>query len=113
MEAQTQENKQLNERFIGEMMNQLGGHRFLVMTGSKPLYKDTTSANPLISLKLARNTSKATHLKITYNRSLDLYEMKFIRIHGRNMTTVKECAGLYSDMLQTTFTSVTGLLTQF
>lgn len=93
----------------GEILNQLGGHRFLVMTGARNLVSDTK--NNALMFKIGRNKSKANYVKIRLN-SMDTYDMLFARIHGAKYTELKEYEGLYGDQLQTVFTDYTGLYTR-
>lgn len=90
---------------------QMGGRRFTVMTGCKPLYFD----GPSITYKLSKNASPATRLTITLKAN-DTYHMKFYRIKGRlgNYETVieREHDGVYFDQLQELFTKQTGLYTR-
>jgi len=93
------------------MLSQLGGKRFMVMTGSKPQYKDTTD-NPLIAFKLVKNTSKANYMKLSYISGLDLYTMEFVRATAKDFSIVNTYEGLSCDMLQSVFTKQTGLYTK-
>ena len=87
------------------ILNQLGGNRFIAMTGSKQFIAGENS----LSMKLTRNQSGANYLRITL--SLDLYKMEFISIRGAKMTTKKEYNQVYNDQLQSLFTDATGLYT--
>lgn len=101
-----------------EILSQLGGRRFIVMTGSKAILSSDNS----ITLKLVRNKSKANELKITLN-GLDLYDMQFIyhKYPTLNKRTwifeeeikkdIKTFKDIYCDQLQELFTEVTGLYT--
>jgi len=109
MEAIQVEN---NERIVNEIIAQLGGNMFFVMTGSKPQYKKVNEENPQIAFKLTRNKSKATHMTITYVSGLDLYNMEFFKCRKFEIKPVKELKGIYGDQLQEIFTEVTGLYTR-
>lgn len=101
-----------------EILKQLGGNKFLAMTGAKNLTCDNNSLN----MKLSKNMSKANYLKITLN-SLDTYDIRFYNVtDGRmNMKTfesspiknkdIKVLNGVYCDQLQEIFTEVTGMYT--
>ena len=86
------------------ILNQLGGNKFIAMTGSKNFAATQSS----LSMKLSKNISNATHLTITLN-SIDLYDVKFISCRNSQLTVIKEYNGVYADMLQNIFTTVTGL----
>ena len=63
-----------------EILKQLGGNRFLAMTGAKQLTYDDNSLN----MKLSKNMSQANYLKITLN-SLDTYDIRFYKVTGGKM----------------------------
>lgn len=92
-----------------EILNQLGGRRFLAMTGAKNLVY-SQQQNNYLSFKIGRNKSGANYIKIVLN-SMDTYDMKFIKIFKDKMTTVAEFENIYNDQLQEIFTDVTGLYT--
>ena len=101
-----------------EILKQLGGNKFLAMTGAKNLVYDDNSLN----MKLPKNMSQANYLKITLN-SLDTYDLRFYKVTGgkMNMKTyvsspiknkdIKVLNGVYCDQLQEIFTSITGMYT--
>lgn len=87
------------------ILQQLGGSKFTTMTGAKNLGSTPNS----LSFKIAAKCKNGiTHCQITLNGS-DLYDMKFLKIRGVNMSTVAEFEDLYSESLQETFTRATGL----
>lgn len=111
---------------------QIGGNKFLVMTGSKFQYYSYNELGYVyLMIKLTKNQSKAQYLKIQLN-GLDLYDLTFSRIkktlkpecktpeykamglklYDEEIITVKEYKDVYADMLQDIFTSVTGLYTR-
>ena len=88
------------------ILEQLGGNRFIAMTGSK----NFGWSDNLLSFKIGRNSSRVTHVRIKLN-SLDLYDVEYIRVWGSKRETVAESHGLYADMLRSDFTEKTGLET--
>ena len=100
------------------ILQQLGGHHFLTMTGAKDLMADGDS----LCMTLRKNGSKANRLRITLN-ALDLYDMRFFRRTGGTfsmktleITPIKETnekvyPNLYCDQLQEVFTRHTGMRT--
>jgi hypothetical protein len=106
----TQQTEIRNE-VIDTMIEQLGGNKFFIMTGSKPQYKDISTDSPLIALKLTRNKSKANYLTIQYMRGLDLYTMEFIKMTKTERKIVSTYENIYSDQLTEIFESETGLRT--
>jgi hypothetical protein len=112
MTTQTAEIKAIKEQEINTMLTQLGGRQFFIMTGTKPQYKDTKN-DPMLAFKLARNSSKANYMKLTYVRGLDTYTLEFVRIWGMNEPqTTNKYEGLHAEDLQRIFTEVTGLYTK-
>ena len=111
-----------NAEIANTILQQLGGGRFLVMTGSK----DMIAIDGGLRMSLARNGSKANRLEITLNGA-DLYDMKFyhytpwrfstrggqFREYPEKITTVKEYNDVYFDQLPELFTETTGLYTRF
>lgn len=106
------------------ILNQLGGKRFVVMTGAK----DFIAIDNGLRFKVGRNASKANRVEIKLN-GLDLYDMTFIKYRpfsvkidhkkGEVKTieekaeTVREYNDIYFDQLQELFTETTGLYTHF
>jgi len=111
------------------ILEQLGGNKFVAMTGSK----NFVSGGSSLSMKLAGNKSRANRLKITLT-ALDDYTMEFIRITkprveideskikslqeiGEGAVTfvpgklekIETVSGVFCDQLQEVFTRVTGL----
>jgi hypothetical protein len=105
---------QRNNEIIDTMLQQLGGGRFFVMTGSKPQYKEVKDTeSPAVTIKLARNKSRAQYMRLQYQGGLDTYKMEFKRMTpDYDIVMVDEYEGLYAEDLQETFTQVTGLYTR-
>lgn len=101
------------------ILNQLGGNRFLVMTGANHLMSDRST----LRMNLPRNASKANRLWITLDAS-DTYTMRFFKYSAprfnrrtlkwieEKITEVAELTDVYADQLQTCFTKVTGMYTR-
>ncbi len=96
-----------NEQVATTILNQLGGKRFIAFTGST----NFAAVNKSLIMRLARNRSKATHLKIQLN-SLDLYDVHFIKA-GKEFQEVKVYNNVYCDQLESIFCETTGLCTRF
>lgn len=101
-----------------EIFRQLGGNKFVVMTGCKNFAVDKNS----LSMRIPKNKSKANYLKITLNGD-DTYTMVFKKItlprfNSKTMTfteykesVVKTFEHIYCDQLQELFTEVTWMYT--
>lgn len=90
------------------ILQQLGGNKFLTMTGSYNLFHDNNGNT--LTMHLRRNKAKAKYLQITLN-SLDLYDVKFTSLKDYELIEKASFQNVYGDMLQNIFTSVTGLNT--
>ena len=56
------------------LLKQLGGNRFMAMTGAK----DFGIGNDGLHFKIGRNYKSISHIAIDYNRGKDIYDMKFL-----------------------------------
>lgn len=98
----------MEQDFASEILRQLGGGRFMAMTGAKNFVKDNNKQ--MIAFKIGRNSKGINYVKITLN-SMDTYDMEFISLRGNNMKIVSRADGIYNDQLQEVFTENTGLYT--
>ena len=89
-----------------ETLKQLGGNKFIAMTGAKDFIKSDNS----IGFKIGRNNKNVNFIKITLN-SMDTYDIEFINIRKFKSSIKSEARGIYWDMLQEIFTQHTGLHT--
>ena len=91
------------------ILAQLGGKRFIAMTGSK----NFVGSEKAISFKVGRNAKKVTHFRVTLDEN-DTYSVEFMKWNARalEMKTIKKSEGVYCDMLQDIFTEETGLYTR-
>lgn len=110
----TQKQESQNMTVAQTILAQLGGQRFIAMTGAKNLVSDGDA----LIFKIGRNAGNITCVKISYLPGSDLYHMRFIRVitrkapdFGITIETVKEFDQVFWDQLQELFTEVTGLCT--
>jgi len=95
-----------------EILNQLGGGRFIAMTGAKQFGCEDNR----LMFKIGRNGTSANFVSITLN-SMDTYDMVFERVSFSKKTCemkrkeIDRHEGIYNDMLQDMFTQTTGLYT--
>jgi len=92
----------------GTIIKQLGGQKFIMMTGAKQFVSD--SEKQRIFFKIGRNSGGVNMVEIKLN-GLDLYDMKFLWVSVKGIKTIKEYGSVYYDQLQSLFTSVTGMYT--
>ena len=87
------------------ILQQLGGNKFIAMTGAKNLgFTDKG-----LQMKIGRNSKGVTHVIIDLDRGKDLYDIEFVKVRGTKRTTVKKLKGIYADQLGEIFTRYTGL----
>lgn len=106
------------------ILEQLGGNKFIVMTGAKD-FKALNEYGGALYFTIGKNASKANRVKVTLMYD-DTYTITFYKYTPysfkiKNDGTFKETfesnkviaerQGVYFDMLQDIFTEVTGLYT--
>ena len=101
----------MNTKQVAEtILDQLGGNRFVAMTGAKNFVYGDKDGVPYLSMKLPRGK----HMTIKLDPS-DTYTMELAKISTRNFTfkktVIEESSHVYCDMLQNEFTRMTGLYT--
>jgi hypothetical protein len=86
-----------------EILKQLGGNKFIMMTGAKNFMIDNKTNSLTFQLP------KKTYCEITITGA-DLYDMKVFKMTNDFVKKdIREASGLYCDMLQDMFTVLTGL----
>ncbi len=88
------------------ILNQLGGNRFVAMTGAKNLLGRTDG----LSFKIGQNAKRVTHVRVTLTPADD-YTVEFISVRGTNVRPLATREGVYAEDLRGVFTSETGLYT--
>lgn len=99
----------LNETVASEILKQLGGSKFIAMTGAKNL----GDGDKYLSFKLPKSKDGINYVKITLTGN-DLYDIEFgkANIKAASYKVVKSLDGIYGDQLQKIFTQYTGLYTK-
>lgn len=93
------------------ILEQLGGVRFVTMTGAKNLLALDEGMGGL-SFRLPRYAGvKVNYVRINLNHN-DLYDLEFGRISNGAYSILKSYWDIYSDQLQEVFTEQTGLYTK-
>lgn len=91
------------------ILEQLGGNKFIAMTGAKNFVSTTNS----LSLKLpGQNFTKngINYVKVELDPN-DTYSLTFSKFRGLQLKKVAEHSGVYAEQLQEIFTRETGLST--
>ena len=92
-----------------EILNQLGGNKFRVMTGAKNFMGFSEG----LVMKIGRNSSNSNYLKITLN-SMDLYDMEFAKVSRMGeKKSITEYNNVYNDSMVEVFEKHTGMYTKF
>lgn len=90
-----------------EILRQLGGGKFLAMTGAKNLIGHERA----LSLRIPMRTKNgANYLKITLTHR-DTYDMEFGSVRGVKYTVKGRLTDVYNDQLRPVFEAETGLYT--
>jgi len=97
----------MDKRQGAETLKQLGGNRFIAMTGAKHFGVGPNG----MSFKIGRNSKRVNHVTIDYDRGRDLYNMKFDWVTIKGIKNKKTLKGIYADQLQDMFTKYTGMYT--
>jgi len=97
----------MDKRQGAETLKQLGGNRFIAMTGAKHFGVGPNG----MSFKIGRNSKRVNHVTIDLDRGRDLYNMKFDWVTIKGIKNKKTLKGIYADQLQDMFTKYTGMYT--
>lgn len=84
--------------------SQLGGIRFIRMTGAK----NFVGGSDYLMFQIGRNATKANRVKITLT-SRDDYTIDFIRVSGVDYKVLDTVEGVYVENIGEVFTAKTGL----
>ena len=100
-------NEAMDKRQAGELLRQLGGNRFIMMTGAKHFGVGPNG----MSFKIGKNSKRVNHVTIDYDRGRDLYNMKFDWVTIKGIKNKKTLKGIYADQLTDMFEKYTGMYT--
>lgn len=90
------------------ILEQLGGRKFLAMTGANNLMTFDNGLQIKLPSNFATNGINVVRITLT---PADEYDVEFGKLRGLNYKVIETVEGVYCDMLQDVFTSATGLLT--
>lgn len=92
------------------ILEQLGGQRFIAMTGARNLMSDDARGRGSLTMKLPSTITRAhiTHARITLHGSDD-YSLVALKARGVNCVIESEMFGIHVENLQQAFTALTGL----
>ena len=86
------------------ILSQLGGNKFIAMTGSKGFTGDDKS----LTFRIGRNAGDWNAVKIELT-PMDDYTITFYRFHKCSISKIKDVEGVCCDNLTDIFTNETGL----
>lgn len=106
------EQEQRQFEVAAEILNQLGGRRFLAMTGANSFVYGTTEKGNVYIIFRYPGSRKSNSCSIELTAD-DLYKVKFGKVTPAmtNSKIIAELDGVYNDQLQELFTEYTGLYT--
>lgn len=87
------------------ILEQLGGNRFIAMTGARNFVGQADG----LTFKIGRGAiNKATHVRVRLDAS-DTYTVDFLAIRGVQVRPISTEYGVYADQLRARFTAATGM----
>ena len=104
--------KENRKEIAQTILQQLGGNKFIAMTGAKNLGFDSKGSKTTLSFKIGRNSRNINYVKVDYISGKDLYDMSFFRLRAGQLKLIKKVSSIYGDQLQKFFTKNTGLYTR-
>lgn len=90
------------------ILDQLGGNRFIVMTGAKQLVDHGNALSFRLKSNFAKNGINSVKITLT---PADLYDVEFGKIARDKYKEVATVDGIYWDQLAEVFEAETGLYT--
>jgi predicted transcriptional regulator of viral defense system len=90
------------------IISQLGGNRFVAMTGAKKFSALENGVQFYVPMK---TKNKSNIIKITLN-GLDLYDVEFNRVYASKFTSISEFNNVYAEDIENLFRDETGLSTR-
>ena len=100
-------NERMDKRQAGETLKQLGGNRFIAMTGAKNFVVGPKG----MGFKIGKNAKNVNYVRIDLDRGKDLYDMYFNFVSVRGVKVKAKVKGVYADDLRGMFTKHTGMYT--
>jgi hypothetical protein len=104
------EEEPINEWRAEEVLQQLGGKKFITMTGAKNFVKNDPKKQ--IIFKIGGGAKGGINYVRISLTSMDLYTVEFLKARGTELKVVAVEKGVYNDQLQQIFTKHTGFNTK-
>jgi len=100
--------QEYNRQIAETILDQLGGQRFIIMTGAKALIAIESGLQFKLPSKLTHRGIDTVRITLT---PMDVYHVEFRKIRKLAYSVIESVDGVYCDQLQEVFTEKTGLLT--
>ena len=97
-------NERMDRKKAAIILKQIGGNRFIAMTGAKGF----AFSDKYMSFKIGRNSKGINFVRIGHNAK-DLYDMEFGFVSTRGIKVKKKVKDVYADMLGQIFKKHTGM----
>ena len=91
------------------VLEQIGGNRFIAMTGAKNFVAPTDGLMFSLPSRFAKNGINRVRITLHVD---DTYSVGFYKFNRNRLTIVSEFDGLFAEDLAPTFEDVTGLCTR-
>ena len=98
----------MDKRQGAELIKQLGGGRFIAMTGAKDFFIGPKG----VVFKIGRNSKGVNYVRINLN-SMDTYDIEFLQVRKFKEKVKSKANGVYAEDLRNAFEQHTGLRTSF
>ncbi len=105
-------NQEYAKEIVQTIYAQLGGNKFITMTGAKLSYSTNHKEQPVLNCALPSDLSIKNRINlvaITYNIGLDLYELTFSNTRLTTNKVIKQINEVYAEDLIQFFEQETGL----
>lgn len=96
----------MSKEIATTILNQLGGNKFIAMTGAKNFMSDGNK----IHFKIGRNAARVNYVTVELT-GMDDYIMTFKYVTIKTIKEIAVKSGIYCDQLKAMFTEVTGMYT--
>ena len=96
----------MSKEVAEKILEQLGGNRFIVMTGARGFLADGNALRFRLPSNFASHGINAA--SVTLNAA-DTYDLVFSKVRGSSVTKVAAVMHVYADQLREVFRSETGL----
>ena len=95
-----------NKEIAETILRQLGGNRFIAMTGASSF----SYGDRCLTFRIGKNEKKVKAVRITLEPS-DTYRMEFMAIRNLEVKTLSDASNVYCDNIREVFMNHTGLYT--